>query len=265
MSDNAILYDYDYTREDHLFVSGLPYLPMKSASWETYSRPAEVKLDWHRTENQGPIGSCQGHSITSCLERLMKVKGELVQLSEIFAYLATQRVDGLLGRDSGSTISGGCKVALSIGACLAELTGYPSRYPNRTSRDKILSKKNYAAAEAYKCKSLWKVTGNHEETLDFIGGGGGINFGIAYGSDTIPRDRVVRQFNPGNGGHAMAVLGYTTDGTLRAVNSHGDGEYLITKRAWAQMINHRRTTAIGVMGNAEGVPVDWYNNSPYFK
>ena len=145
MADNEILTDYDFDREDHEFVNAIAELPMRSAAWAAFSRPAEVGVDWHRTENQGPMGSCQGHSISSVLERMAMVKGEKVQLSEIFAYLASQKLDGLLGRDRGSTISSGCKVAMRWGCPLAELTGYPRGYPSSSARAKILSQANYAA------------------------------------------------------------------------------------------------------------------------
>lgn len=262
---NEVLFDYVYEREDHQFVKSLPEAPMKSAAWQAFSRPDEVLIDWHRTENQGPIGSCQGHSLSSCLERLAMVRGELIQLSEIFAYLATQKLDGLLGSDRGSTISGGCKVGMQYGCPPESLTGYPRSYPGRSERDRILGSDMYKAAENYKAKSLWKVPRNHDEVLDFIGGGGGINFGVAYGGGTIPSDRVIRNFRPGGGGHAMAVLGYNKEGWLRAVNSHGDGEYFITPEGWDQIMGHRATTAIGMMGNEKAEPVDWYKNSPYFK
>lgn len=259
-------FDYDYDREDHDFVEGLPSVPMKSAAWEAFSRPAEVLIDWHRTENQGPIGSCQGHSLSSCLERLAQVRGKTIQLSEIFGYLATQKIDGLLGSDKGSTISGGCKVAMRYGCPPEELTGYPRSYPGRSDRERILSDKNYKAAEPYKSLSLWQCPRNHEETLDFLGGGGAINFGVAWGGGVIPRDRIVREYRGGGrGGHAMCVLGDKKDGMLRAANSHGDGEYFITEKAWDQMLAYRRTTAIGIMGNPEADPVDWYKNSPYFE
>lgn len=265
MSDEELYFDYAYDKEDHDFLDSLKDAPMKTAAWEAFSRPDEVLVDWHKTENQGPMGSCQGHSISSCMERLAMVRGEKVQLSEIFAYLATQKIDGLLGSDRGSTISGGCKVAMQYGCPPEKLTGYPRGYPGRTERNRILSPENYAAGEPYKAKSLWKVPKDHEALLDFIGGGGGVNFGIAYGGGTIPRDRIMRTYSPGRGGHAMAILGYNKEGWYRAVNSHGDGEYFILPKAWDQIMNHRYTSAIGVMGNPNAEPVDWYKNSPYFK
>lgn len=259
--------DWAYEKEDYSFLERLEAVPMKTALWESFQRPAEIVIDWHRTENQGQIGSCQGHSLSSVLERLAFVHGDKLQLSEIFAYLGSQKIDGLLGSDNGSTISGGCKLAVDVGCCLEELTGYPRSYPGRAERDRILSSANYAAAAPYKAKSAWRVPDDHDALLDFIGGGGGVNFGIMYYGSLIPRDRVVRSYNPGmgGGGHAMCLLGYDRDGNLRAANSHADGPYLITPQAWRQMLQHRYTAAIGLMGNPEAKPVNWYENSPYYK
>ena len=259
--------DYAWEKEDHEYLNALPTLPMKSAEWTAFSRPKSIDVDWHKTENQLQIGSCQGNSLTSAVERTLIVRGVKIQLSRIFAYLATQKIDGLLGSDRGSTISGGCKLAVEVGCPPETLTGYPNGYPGRTERDAILSAANYEQAAAYKALSAWKVPDNHEELLDFIGGGGAVNFGIRYYASLIPQDRVVRSYRPWYvlGGHAMAVLGYDADGNLLAVNSHGDGKYTITPAAWRQMLADRSTAAIGLMGSTEPEPIDWYSNSPYFK
>jgi len=267
MSEPEMTGDYAIDNEDFSFLDSLPEAPMQSSEWQNFKRPEEIDINWHKTENQGPIGSCQGHSVSSVLERLAFVNGERVQLSEIFAYLASQKIDGLLGADDGSTISGGCKMALEYGCPPESLTGYPRSYPSSAERAKILSKENYAAGAPYKALSAWKVPRDHNATLDFIGGGGGINFGIRWYSSMIPSDRVVRSYNPGRGGggHAMCVLGYDKNGNLRAANSHADGGYLITPEAWAQMLSYSYTAAIGLMGNKEAKPINWYENSPYYK
>lgn len=257
--------------EDREMLSALPALPQQ---WSEFGRPDSVDIDFHRSENQGRLGSCQGQGLTSCLERLQFVKSRgdasmVEQLSRIFAYLATQKIDGISG-DRGSTISGGIKLALQHGVPPESLTGYPSSYPGSSDRSRILSPANYAAGEPYKPLSSWRVEDDVELTKNFIGGGGGISFGISWYSSLIPRDRIVRKFEPSRnrilGGHAMAVLGYQSDaegGGLRAVNSHADGPYIITPDAWRQMVRHRNTAAIGIVGEDEPVPVDWDTNSPY--
>lgn len=267
MSETQMSGDWKSEKEDYSFIRSLPRIPMSTPAWQAFARPAEVDIKWHRTEDQGQIGSCQGHSLSSVLERLAFVRGETVQLSEIFAYLASQKLDDLLGEDDGSTISGGCQVGLEYGCCPELLTGYPYNYPKKSEREIILSLTNYAAALPYKAMSLWEVPSDHDKVLDFIGGGGAINFGITYYSSLIPDDLIVRDYRPGrnSGGHAMCLLGYDQSGNLRAANSHADGGYLITPGAWNQMMQHEDTAAIGLMGNKEATPVDWYNNSPYYK
>jgi len=251
--------------EDPGFFSALEELP---SSFRSFARPAEVPIDWHKTEDQGPIGSCTGNGLASVLERLAHVRGVKVQLSRIFAFLATQKRDGWLGNSRvGSTVSRACSLAIEDGCPPEELTGYPSQYPSKSQIKRILSPENYAAGAPFKAVSKWRVSrDDHDETLNFLGGGGGILFGIAWRRGMIPHDRIIRQFRPGNSksGHAMCVLGYDRDGNPRAANSHRDGPYTITVEAWQQMLRHRRTSAVGLLGNSTPEPVDWIKNSPHF-
>ena len=251
--------------EDRLFFTSLQELP---ESFRSFSRPAEVPIDWHQTENQGQIGSCTGNGMASVLERLAFVRGVKVQLSRIFAFLGTQKLDGSLGNSRvGSTVSRACKLAIEVGCPPEELTGYPRSYPGRGDIARILSADNYAAGEPYRASSRWRVSrDDHDETLNFLGGGGGILFGIAWRSGMIPRDRIVRKFRPGNSrsGHAMCVLGYDRNGNPLAANSHNDGPYTITVDAWKEMMRHRRTSAVGLLGNPKAEPIDWIQNSPHF-
>jgi hypothetical protein len=230
-----------------------------------FARPQEVKLDDIKRENQGSIGSCQGNSITSCLERLANVGGvhKGVQLSRIYAYLASQKLDGLLGGDSGSTITSGVKVALRSIPTEANVP-YPSpaRYPGKARRGEILSW--WDRQTPFRAKSTWRVSNDVDAVMDFIGGGGAINIGILWYGGIIPRDRVVRSYRPPRrtGGHAVAILGYTKDGLLRFMNSHGDGEFRVTPNAFKQMMGYRWTAAIGIKGSEKADPVDWIEESP---
>lgn len=230
--------------EDREFLSGLRDIP---PAFSTFARPDSVGVEWHKTENQGSIGSCQGNDLASCVERIAFVRdGSKVQLSRIYAYLRTQQLDGLLGGDRGSTISGGGKVALE-GLPLEELTGYPRSYPGSSERARILG----VGQLSHKATSLWKVPEDPDEARNWIGGGGAISIGIQWMG--IPNDRILRSYRGGSGGHANAVLGYTPE-YLIACNSWGDGPWFITNDAWRQMYRHSYTAMVGMAGDHEPEP-----------
>lgn len=239
--------------EDREFLATLQDIPPEFAQ---FSRPETVGVEWHHTENQGPIGSCQGNDLSSCVERIAFVATQqIIQLSRMYAYLRTQVLDGLIGSDRGSTISGGGKVALE-GLPLESLTGYPQSYPGKAERDRILN----IGQRDYKATSLWKVPQDPEEAKNWIGGGGAISIGIRWPG--IPKDRVIRSYHGGSGGHANAVLGYDAD-SLIAVNSWGDGPYRITNDAWRQIWADSYTAMVGLAGSAAPTPkpvvisLDW--------
>jgi hypothetical protein len=252
-------------REDRAFLDSLPALPRLYG--QGLSRPDEVTLDDIKRENQGSIGSCQGNAITSCIERLLTVGGEHkgTQLSRIYAYLASQQLDGLLGRDVGSTISSGIKVSLR-GVPTEQAVPYPSpaRYPGRARRDDILEAWLAERTFPYSASSTWKVPFDVEAVKDFIAGGGAISIGILWYSGIIPRNRVVRTFRPPSrsGGHAVAILGYARNGNLRFMNSHGDGQFEVTPDAFRGMMRHSWTAAVGIKGSVDPHPVDWVEESP---
>lgn len=252
--------DVNLKLEDREFLASLPTLPATFRG--AFTLPDTISaIDWHRPENQGPIGSCRGHSGTSVLERLAFVRGLRVQLSRIFFYLATQKLDGLLGRaQSGCTISRGFKLMLNDGCCLEELTGYPSSYPGREERNRILLPAHYAAGDDYKAGSVIECTDDFDTNCEAIAGGGAIDYGIPWYSGVIPRDRIVRRFNPPSrsGGHANCLLGYDRKlGLYEAWNSHRDGHYQITPEAFAQMLRHPYTAAGIVFGQADPEPINW--------
>lgn len=244
--------NHPFEYEDRSWLASLAPIPR---SFRGFGRPDEVLVDWHESENQGRMGSCQGNGLTSCIERTVYIATrKIVQLSRIYAYLRTQQVDGLLGSDRGSTITGGGKVALE-GVPLESLTSYPSSYPGKGERNRILSFKESCD---YKAVSVQACPDTADEALDLIGGGAAISFGIPWYPGVIPSDRIVRRFNPPSraGGHAMAVLGYKRNGNLVPVNSHGDGPYEITPEAWEKMLRHPYTAAIVLLGS-DAPDKDW--------
>lgn len=250
--------------ENYDELAAMPDLP---AAFMAFNAPPQVKVDWHKTEHQARLGSCNGVAGASTLERLAMVgRGEKTQLSDIYCYLGSQQIGGLLGIDQGSRPTDFLKLATDSGAPPEVLTGYPSAYPSTSQIKAILSAKNKAAGAPYKAKSVcvFRKDASAESIRQFIGGGGAVLFGIKWYS-LIPSTRRVLQYTPPGGrlgGHANAVLGYESNGDLIGVNSWGDGEYCITPKALEQMIRYPGNVFVGLMGN-EGKPVDWVKNSPW--
>jgi hypothetical protein len=187
-------------------------------------------------------------------------------------YLAAQAQGGLLGSDNGSRTTDGGKIALK-GICPETVVPYPDyairgQYPNKAQRSAILTPENARAGEPFKVDQIWRKPQSHAETLDLIGvSGGGWVFGITWYQGLIPRDRIVRSFNPRGkrvlGAHAMCALGYHANENLESHNSHNDGPFQIEPQAWEQMLAHSSTSVVGATATPDARPVDWLSESPW--
>lgn len=262
MSNDALRNDgWLREAEDEAFLKEITRSRVPKA-FRSWSAPKEVRPDkepnMHRLENQSSMGSCQGHAIASCVEQLNTIAtgGDRTQLSDIFAYLATQKIDGLLGSDRGSTISGGVKLATETGICPLALAPYPNpvRYPNSRDRQSILRQSNYAAGEPYKIRSSVGVK-SYQDALDWIGGGGVISIGISWPPrfQTQNGRRIAVSGGGGGGGHAIAILGYRSNGNLIVANSHNYW-FEFTPECFASVLKHRYTVAIGLNDMANPAP-----------
>lgn len=241
-------------KEDFAFLDSLPGESPVLAMRGTYT---EVKVDPRKVmkiENQGSVGSCQGHALSSVCELCYYIaSGDLsLQLSRAAAYYETQRIDGIRG-DSGSTISGGIKLATTKGIPREELWKYSGRYDNTRPS-------NFEAVEAdaakYRIGQSYKMT-TYDGVRTFLGSGqGGISIGISWGGEV---DRpIVNSFSgTGGGGHAIALLGLSErqDSSGRPfvwmLNSWGSGWGNGGWAEWApnaveQMLRHRFTACFGL-------------------
>jgi hypothetical protein len=173
---------------------------------ESYSVPEEIDpRPWHRIENQGQMGSCQGHANSSVCEMAYHIAtGEVTQFSPMFAYLGAQKFDGLLGRDNGSTIDGGAKSAMQNGSCPAEVFPYPSRYSTN------IPPAAYAAAKQFLIQKRYAIN-SYADAFAFLSSGqGGIEIGISWNNSCNPINGLIERYSPnGGGGHAIALLGYS--------------------------------------------------------
>lgn len=207
---------------------------------------------WHRIENQGAMGSCQGHALSSVMEYCFRIAtGAIIQFSPLFAYYATQKIDGLQGRDQGSTISGGAECAQTYGCCPLEVMPYRLPYNWHLPEEAI------EAAAPYKIRSkTWMRS--YAQIKTFLGTGqGGVELGIAWSRYCEPQNGIIETYRPGGGGHAVAFLGYSRrkDGAGRnylwMANSwrktYGqDGYAEVAPKAVDQMFQHNYTVMVGL-------------------
>lgn len=216
--------------------------------------------DIHPIENQGAMGSCQGHSLSSQLEVIRYLAtGEWLQMSRLHAYLASQQVDNLLGRDAGSTISGGVKVAKEQGLILEEKMPYPNpvRYPGKTWFLNRVQQPEVQDTERFKIKNHIRIN-SYEDQLALLASRAGTGSAGMYWPIDLDQGNVCREYRFGNGMHAVAFLAIDksrTDGDgnplLACANSHGknygDGGWCFwTKYAFEKMLRTRNCVVYGV-------------------
>lgn len=193
------------------------------------SHQAPEEMDprpWHRIENQGSMGSCQGHALSSVCEMAYHIAtGQATQFSPLFAYLATQKIDGLLGQDRGSTISGGRDCAERYGACPLHVMPYPNpvRYTSEIPQAAFEAAKPFRIRSHSMCRS-------YDDVFSYLSSGlGGVEIGIGWGNGLqVNQQGCVEQYHGGAGGHAVCFLGYG-----RRVDSQGR-KYLWLANSWSE-------------------------------
>lgn len=216
---------------------------------------------WHRIENQGSMGSCQGHALSSVCELGWRIatrcsrREDMIQFSPLFAYITSQEIDGIRGRDDGSTINAGRQSAMQYGCCPLELCPYPNpvQYTDRISKDAFEAAKDFKIRSHTLCR-------NYDDVFAFLASGqGGVEIGIAWGDQMMEcRNGVLERFYPGQGGHAVCFLGYDDE-----LKDRSGRHYLWLANSWSeewgergwarvsppavdQMCRHRDTVMVGL-------------------
>ena len=181
-----------------------------------------------QTENQGQIGSCQGNSLSDCGEFAHAfATGEVIQISRMYAYIASQMESNIRG-DSGSTLEGGGKAFIK-GFPLESVAPYTSSYPgwNYITQD-------MRAEAIYKLNSHVEMH-SAEHVKAFIGSQIGIvHIGINWGSEMQPDGQgCIRSFaGSGRGGHALVICGYVPDTDIGVAS--GSGWWGLMKNSWGK-------------------------------
>jgi len=216
--------------------------------------PANLRREWITVEDQGQLGSCQGHALTTCVEVLYQLAtGEIVQLSEIHAYLATQLEDQLLGRDVGSTIWGGVATA-KAGLITESAAPYPTAYPSLAEAQRIA---NLPRNPRFAIRSGIAVT-SAAHAKQCIAGGMALEMGILW-EPPIDSDCVIRRWAPGNqGGHAIASV-EIYDRRLACINSWSlrwgrQGRFFWEDSAFDAMLRDSRNVVVALSDLARPTP-----------
>lgn len=167
--------------------------------------PVDKPWELIQQENQFSQGACQGHDLSTIVELCNRIAtgGDYTQLSRQYAYVETQRIDGLIGRDQGSTITGGVKLATTRGLCEESLWPYTGKY--HTKPPSVTLEQCYENAQKYRI-AQHSMMRSYDDVFNWIDRGtGGVSFGIGWNSSC--EHAVCETYKSGGGGgHAIPVL-----------------------------------------------------------
>ena len=222
---------YAIQKEDHDYLNSHgedPRLLMKRFSdsfpaFNTESKPTDIL----RIKNQGSVGACQGFSLSTVFEICyFLATGRQETFSAMAGYILSQRYDGLLGRDVGSTLSAGEKVATEHGLCLDKDWRFPGRYDTR-----IPSGIQYPFKLVHS-----RPTNDASVVQEAIDLGLPVHVGIPWGRE-MDAEHVQNFVGSGGGGHAITFW------LNSLINSwadwNGDGMSSYSYRALEQMCAHQ--------------------------
>ena len=247
-------WDPERENKDAIEASGTAF----RVSFGDFEAPEEIDpRKFVRHDKQYNMGSCQGFSLTNCGEQLWNIAGGFKeysderQFSQLFAYLETQRVDGLLGRDQGSTIEGGIRVAKNVGFLKYGELPYKTPYPAnaRTLVTDLMRQK----ASVFKLESHTVLRSYDEAFLYLASGAGVLHTGTVWNDSFYGQNGVLESVSLANGGgHATAWLGYSkrVDSKGRKylwrLNSHNDSYCEIAPSVVDVLFRHQWTVIVGV-------------------
>ncbi len=201
----------------------------------TYSFPSSLNdLSWHKVEQQGRLGSCQGVSGSSVAEGLwwLASGGQSISLSGWAHYRLSQMQDGIRG-DRGSTLAGGRKVAMELGFVPKDMC---PPYPPSYGQGWRISQEMKEAAVRYRVKSVVRLR-TYDDCFRFLTAGNGFvhvgsrwTRGLGSSGKVIERFRSPQDGGRHGGGHAYFYGGWT------ARKDQRDRNYLVLVNSWGENV-----------------------------
>ncbi len=268
-------YRPDLENRQKIVEGSAPYSQLlKSSEWQEHDL-----FSWWHVRNQGPKGSCRGHSLAANARLCYRMQAGSIDLdqdgveneanlqddfSPDWCYYRCQAASGIRG-DNGATIDGGIPVGTKEGIVREVDLPYQTSYDPSRANDASLKEK----AQAFKF-ARYSHLETADELFDWVGSGqGGIDWGTVWPLPFIG-GCLVKSLSQGarGGGHATAggclIRGETLmrlvpslrgqvrddEWVMQCMNSHSSsaqfkGFYFVTKEGCAQILRHQWTTAIG--------------------
>jgi C1A family cysteine protease len=177
-------------------------------------------------ENQGNLGSCTGHAVSSAMEVILKRENRLTEISRLFIYYQARLLEGTVRYDAGAYLRDCIKACNKIGAPAESLWKYDQRLY-----------RNNPTAKAYTDASKRRVI-KYERCADFtavknaIAGGNPVVAGFMVYSSFMTKSVSKTGMMPypnirserSLGGHAVCLVGFDdATGRFIAKNSWGTG------------------------------------------
>ena len=263
-------YTPELERRDEIANSATPM----TFTMRDFQTPEEVDpRPLMRHDKQGNMGSCQGFSLTNCGELCWALHYGTVsndrQFSQLFAYLESQRLDGLLGSDRGSTISGGIKIATTVGFLRLSELEYKTPYP--ANARSLITDSMRVKAEPYKIRShTWLES--YDDIFKYLASGSGaVHTGTLWNNSFYANNGVLESISLVNGGgHATAWLGFSKRKDSRnrnyiwRLNSHNDSWTEIAPSVIDSLCKHRYTSIVGISDLTTPGPrkISWKESRP---
>jgi len=192
----------------------------------------DLRRAWWTVGDQGDTGSCVGWASTDGVARQMFVTAkrltQTARLSPRFTWMASKETDEFTSRPetmiegAGTTLKAAADVLRKYGAVPESLLPFTINTAMYTGDDNTF----YATAATRKIASYFNLKRNGSSWREWLFAHGpilvGLNVDATWDSATATKGKLdTYQPNTVRGGHAVAVVGYTTDQRFIIRNSWG--------------------------------------------
>jgi len=234
-------------------------------------KPENDPRNWGLKAEFQNRNDCQANAGTTAVEIIeYRTKGIKAELSRMFWYQQCEVIDGTLGRDQGTTIASGAKLARTIGCPLESEYPY-HRYTANRNQLNAWSQPVMKSAATRKIRDIapmpdWPTMLAHTALGHPIHWG--THWSLRFEREPETGKRIARRYQPhGNGGHAHVICWplQLPSGEWVAIdwNSHGDEFFMITEEFYEEARNPRMNPFGGYVFLGEDKPIEKFYSGQF--